>query len=114
MVSSEKPYKNKFEEYSESKVWNLRKCQQIPSAGSCEAMVRLPDLSFPWQEAVFWNPKSNVFSSLKVLKSLLEEGGPNVADNPHHRDIYRHIYDLIWQGVRDKVWWLEDDVHSSI
>ena len=40
---------------------------------------------------------------MKVLKSLLEEGGPNVAENPHHRDIYRHIYDLIWQGVRDKV-----------
>ena len=34
---------------------------------------------------------------------MLEEGGPNVAENPHHRDIYRHIYDLIWQGVRDKV-----------
>eukprot|EP00090_Calanus_glacialis_P000154 TRINITY_DN1009_c0_g1_i2.p1 TRINITY_DN1009_c0_g1~~TRINITY_DN1009_c0_g1_i2.p1 ORF type:complete len:1411 (-),score=541.96 TRINITY_DN1009_c0_g1_i2:289-4521(-) len=40
---------------------------------------------------------------VKVLKSLLEEGGPNVAENPHHRDIYRHIYDLIWQGVRDKI-----------
>ena len=47
--------------------------------------------------------KSNLFCSVKVLKSLLEEGGPNVAENPHHRDIYRHIYDLIWQAVRDKV-----------
>ena len=40
---------------------------------------------------------------MKVLKSLLDDGGPHVVDNPHHRDIYRHIYDLIWQGVRDKV-----------
>lgn len=40
---------------------------------------------------------------MKVLKSLLDDGGPHVVDNPHHRDIYRHIYDLIWQGVRDKI-----------
>jgi len=47
--------------------------------------------------------KTGKIEFLKVLKSLLEEGGPNVAENPHHRDIYRHIYDLIWQGVRDKI-----------
>ena len=69
---------------SQRKLWNGRESSVVPLA-ECDLK------------------KSNLFCSVKVLKSLLEEGGPNVAENPHHRDIYRHIYDLIWQGVRDKV-----------
>jgi len=40
---------------------------------------------------------------LKVLKSLIEDGGLKVAESPHHREIHRHVYDLIWQAVRDKI-----------
>ena len=38
-----------------------------------------------------------------MLKSLIEDGGLKVAESPHHREIHRHVYDLIWQAVRDKV-----------
>ena len=48
--------------------------------------------------------------SVKVLRSLVEEptttGGDSntkLIDNPHTRDISRHLYELIWQAVRDKV-----------
>ena len=47
--------------------------------------------------------------SVKVLRSLVEEsatGGDSntrLIDNPHNRDISRHLYELIWQAVRDKV-----------
>ena len=40
--------------------------------------------------------------SVKVLRSLIEDGGTTI-DNPKNRDLSRHIYDLVWQAVRDKV-----------
>ena len=33
----------------------------------------------------------------------MDDGGTKFIDNPHSRDVSRHIYELIWQAVRDKV-----------
>ena len=40
--------------------------------------------------------------SVKVLRTLIEDGGSTI-ENPKNRDISRHLYELIWQAVRDKV-----------
>ena len=39
---------------------------------------------------------------MKVLRTLIEDGG-SAIENPKNRDITRHIHELIWQAVRDKV-----------
>ena len=42
--------------------------------------------------------------SVKVVRSLVEDDREaRLLDNPNIRDIQRHLYDLIWQAVRDKV-----------
>ena len=41
---------------------------------------------------------------MKVVRSLVEDDKEGrLFDNPNIRDIQRHLYDLIWQAVRDKV-----------
>ena len=36
------------------------------------------------------------------MRTLIEDGGSTI-ENPKNRDVSRHLYELIWQAVRDKV-----------
>ena len=50
-----------------------------------------------------WDVTNHVITfSVKVVKSLAEDEG-RLIDNPKITDIQRHLYDLVWQAVRDKV-----------